>query len=348
MALVARRNTLGVGGYMRGARYAWRAGQVIGRGIKRAYNNYKSSSSNKRPRSARSRSLGNTTFQQDEKTIYVRHRAPKRVRRQHKRAFKKFLYMSDKLMGMKTAIINDQFTSGTLTPTTLADGQYIQTVTMYGCDPTGYAANADTQNGDLYWIFARENGGVPTTAAASRKLRFRSAVLDFKFHNDSTTEMLILDIYYVICRRSTTVQASSTYGSDAGAMWNSMIAVQEGSNLPNPIGNANFYGLTPFDAPGFGKYWLVKKKRRIQLSAGQWTTFQMRDPGNYVFELENVSITGAIKGVTEGIIIVASNPEITTDVVPIPGPVSYSYSCIKTYHYCEAAVSQDQVGGQLA
>ena len=302
-----------------------------------------------RPRSSRSASYGNTTFQRDEATIYRRKRAPRRVRRAHRRSFKRFMFMSDKLLGMKTCVINDQFTSGVLTPTSFSNGQFLQTITMYGCDPTGYVTNGDTQNGDLYWIFSRENGGVPTLTDASRKLRFRSAVLDFRFHNDSADQMLCLDIYYVLARKSTTI--SGNFGSDAGRCWNNMIGAQEGTNMPNAIANAGYYGVTPFDAPGFGRYWLIKKKRRVQMSPGQWTTFQMRDPGNYLFDMEQLLAQGSIPNVTEGIMVCAWNPDVDptggAGGIPLPLPVSYSYTCVKTYHYCENVVSQDQIGGEV-
>ena len=118
--------------------------------------------------------------------------------------------------------------------------------------------------------------------------------------------------------------------------------------MPNPIVNANFYGCTPFDAPGFGRYWTIKRKRRIQMSPGQWTTFQMRDPGNYVIDMEQLVVQGSLPNITEGIMIVAWNPEVDTTSAPVPGSVNYSYSCVKTYHYCESTVSVDQVGGELA
>lgn len=96
---------------------------------------------------------GNITFQQDERRIYQRRRAPRRVRRAHRRAFNKFEYHLDKVQSMKTAVINDNVVFSQ-TPTGYANGQLAIGLSLYGYGENSYAANINTANGDMPWIFA--------------------------------------------------------------------------------------------------------------------------------------------------------------------------------------------------
>lgn len=49
---------------------------------------------------------------------------------------------------------------------------------------------------------------------------------------------------------------------------------------------------------------------------------------------------------TEGVIMVFSNPVVdnTTPSAPVPQPVSYTYTATKTYHYTETTSSIDAIG----
>ena len=342
MGQLVRRNGMRVGGYAHAARAAWKGGQLIGRALKRKWN---SSGGSKRSRSSRGATYGNLTFQNDEAVVYRRKRAPRRVRRRHRKAFKNFMYNMDKLQSMKTCVIYNR-SLFTATPTGVANGQAPMGVTMYGYNANTYASNSDLGNGDMGWIFARENGAFPTATEGSRKLRFRSCVMELTITNElaagGTGDIYgigIFDIYHVIARKNNGIT------SDPADFWTRSLNLEAAGNMPTAITTSNQLGITPFDATNFGKYWLVKKKRRVRLSPGQVYNFQMRDPGNYVLQMSELLDIKAKSNMTEGVIIVGYNSSYKfLDPDYVPGDVEYSVTYRKTYHYTEVNSSVDTVG----
>lgn len=297
-------------------------------------------------RSNRSRDYGNLTFQNDEHQIYRRKRAPRRVRRMKKRIFKNFMYNLDKCQSMKTAIIANS-DSKTWAPLAKSSAQVAFGVTLYGYGPNTYAANIDPGNGDMPFIFARENGAYPTATSASRKLRFRSAVMDLNIRNDlvGTEEnsyggLLYLDIYHVLARKDS---YSSTSGGDPVDWWNDAVNEMAAGNMPSAITDYQYDGLTPFDAPGFGRLFLIKRVRKVRLSPGQTFTTQLRDPGNYVLQMADILETTVKKNLTEGYIVVGYNPN-TDPLTGIRGIIDFSHNYSKKYHYTETSSSVDAIG----
>lgn len=316
-------------------RAAWKVGQYIGNTIQK----YRSSRGSGGGSSRKAKSVGSLSEQKDVTTLYRRHRAPRRVRRAAKRGMRMFTYRMDKLQSMKTAII----TSGgqqSWSPTGLADGQKVIGITMYGYNTNTFAANTDTGNGDVWWIFARENGGDPTAASGSRKLRFRSCTMNYTIQN-TFDEGVYMDIYFVIARKNN----GST--SDPAVEWNEAVALQSAGNMPTAITNNQYYQITPFDAGSFGRYWLVKSRRRIFMQPTEIYSFQQRDAGNYVLNMSDLNNIKMKSNVTEGVILVFHNPfvdTVTTPGTPVPGGGQVQVTCTKTYHYTETTSSIDAIG----
>ena len=313
------------------ARLAWN----VGRRVRSAYNDYQRSSTS----SAKAKAVGSVSEQRDVSALYRRKRAPKRVRRAAKKFSGKVYYYMDKTQGMKTAVITAS-TQVNGAPTGLSNGQYALGITMYGYGNNTYAANIDTFNGDMSWIFARENGAYPTASSGSRKLRFRNCTMNYTVQN-TYDEGVYMDIYFVIAR------ANNGSTADPVSEWDQAVAVQSNGNLPTPITSATYYQLTPFDAGSFGRYWLVKSRKRVYMQANQIYSFQMRDAGNYVLGMEDVLNLQAKRNVTEGVILVFQNPfvdTVTTPGTPVPGGFQCQVTCTKTYHYAETSVSVDTIG----
>lgn len=331
-------------------RSAYGAGRKLGRFVGGAlrlaqrYRGYGSRTQTTR-NSRKGNDYGNITFQNDEALIYRRKAAPRRVRRQRRRAMKNFMYRMDKLQSMKTCKIQwEQLISAS--PTSYANGQAVTGVTIYGYGINTFAANTNTGNGDMWWIFSRENGGDPTNSLATRKLRFRSATMDLKITNNANTEdpefmsgIAYVDIYHVLCRKNLNSDVTNT--GDIASFWSQCINEQADGNMPAPITTNTYYELTPFDASGFGSYFKVLKTRRVKLSAGQVFNTQMRDPGNYVLRMDDVRNVDDRANTTEGYIIVARNPTVVGN---IPGKVSIRCHATKTYHYTELLSSVDAIG----
>jgi len=315
-------------------RAAWNVGQYAGNALKKYYRGSGGSSS-----SRKAKSVGSLSEQKDVTTLYRRHRAPRRVRRAAKRGMRMFTYRMDKLQSMKTAIIT---TGGQLSwsPTNLSDGQKTIGITMYGYNTNTFAANTDTGNGDVWWIFARENGGDPTGASGSRKLRFRSCTMNYTIQN-TFDEGVYMDIYFVIARKNN----GST--SDPAVEWNEAIALQSAGNMPTAITTNLYYQVTPFDSGSFGRYWLVKSRRRIFMQPTEIYSFQQRDAGNYVLNMSDLNNIKMKSNVTEGVILVFHNPFVDTVTTPgtsVPGGGQVQVTCTKTYHYTETTSSIDAIG----
>lgn len=325
----------GVSKYYRAARGAWNLGQYAGKAVKRYYKRNGGGGA----RSAKAKAVGSLSEQRDVTTLYRRKRAPRRVRRGARKYYKKFMYTLDKTQGMKTCVItNASQVSGS--PANLANGQAVIGITMYGYNTNTYAANIDLGNGDMPWIFARENGAYPTAASGSRTLRFRSCTMDYTVQN-TFDEGVYMDIYFVIARKNN----GST--SDPATEWNEAVAVQSPGNMPTAITSASYYGLTPFDAPSFGMYWLIKSRKRIFIQPNEIYSFQQRDAGNYVLKMSDVLDIKMKANLTEGVILVFHNPVTDTVTVPgtiIPGGFQCQVTCTKTYHYAETTSSVDTIG----
>lgn len=318
------------------ARTAWRVGQYAGNAI-RKWNNARKIG--RTASSAKAKSVGSLSEQRDVTTLYRRNRAPRYVRRRAKRYMKKFTYAMDKLQSMKTCIITTA-TQVNASPTGLASGQYALGTTMYGYNTNTYAGNTDPGNGDMWWIFARENGGDPTAATATRKLRFRSCTMNYTVQN-TFEEGVYMDIYFVIARKNN----GST--SDPAVEWNEALAAQSAGNMPTAITNNNYYQVTPFDAGAFGRYWLIKSRKRVFMQPNEIYSFQQRDAGNYVLNMQDLFDLKMKANVTEGTVLVFSNPFVdstTTPGTPIPGGIQCQVSCTKTYHYTETSSSIDSIG----
>lgn len=315
-------------------RAAWNVGQYIGKKLRKYASSSRQSSS-----SRKAKSVGSLSEQRDVTTLYRRSRAPRRVRRGARKAMRMFQYRMDKLQSQKTCII----TAGgqiSFSPTGLANGQIALGITMYGYNPNTYAANADAGNGDMWWIFARENGGDPTAASGSRKLRFRSCTMNYTIQN-TFEEGVYMDIYFVIARKSN----GST--SDPAVEWSEAIALQAAGNMPTAITANTYYQVTPFDAGSFGRYWLVKSRRRVFMQPNEIYSFQQRDAGNYVLKMEDLFNIRMKANLTEGVIMVFHNPFVDTTTTPgtaVPGGGQVQVTCTKTYHYTETTSSIDSIG----
>lgn len=316
------------------ARTAWNVGRMVGNGIRKWYKGRRSGG--RGASSAKAKAVGSLSEQKDTTSLYYRKRAPRSVRNKARKAMKMFTYHMDKIQSMKTCIITDSRTI-VHTPTGLSDGQVVHGVTMYGYNTNTYAANTDKGNGDMWWIFARENGGDPTVSSGSRKLRFRSCCINYTVQNLGDYGMY-LDLYFVIARKNN----GST--SDPAVEWTEALNIQNVGNMPNAITSHGYYQVTPFDAPGFGRYWLVKSRKRVFMQPNQIYSFQQRDAGNYVLNMSDLFDVKMKSNLTEGVIMVFSNPTMDNTSSPIPQPVEFCYTATKTYHYTETSSSVDAIG----
>lgn len=322
---------------------AWRAGAYLGKYIKRRWGSSGRGAQRVDTGGRNSGSTyGNLTNQYDTARIYTRKKAPRRVRRGAKWFISRLKWGLDKLQGMRMAMIAHTSTH-TVVPTSDANAQGVVGLTIYGYGANTYAANVNHGNGDMWWIMSRENGADPTGANATRKLRFRSCAMNVNVVNRTTGEnaqggQVIVDVYHVLCKQNYTDDGLT---GDPTVVWNESVNELSGTNLPSAITNANFEGVTPFDAGQFAKYYTVKSIRRYRLEADGYFNLQLRDPANYVLGMGDLLDTNHKKYITEGYMFVFYNP---SRVGNIRGDATIELNYNKKYHYTETTLSTSQAG----
>jgi len=273
-----------------------------------------------------------TTFQHDSTNMYLRRRAPRRVRSRARRAQSRYNHHLVAGLGQKSAVFQ-ALALRQVTPTTLHDAQDVYTVGMYG------GVNGSATWGDLAEIAANEGLLVKTG-----KIHFKSAVIETQIKNNSDTDVLVVDVYEVICRRE-------GY-NEPGIDWSLALAAQNTIATMTSMTSTEL-GCTPFDAPGFGSSWLIKNKTRYRISPNLSVYLQRRDAKDYKFDssrFEYDTTSAALRvhmfsGMTEGFLIVARNSDVDT-ATPKGMPVDYQVVSTKTYHYAVQSYEVDERGVQ--
>ncbi|AUM61790.1 capsid [uncultured virus] len=316
-------------------RTAWRVGQRIGGALKRRFSGGNGGGNSKKARSAK-RVTGQTTFQEDYRTLYSRKRAPRRVRARARRGFQKFTYNLDKTQGMVSTIFN-QFQNNSTAPTVATTGcQAVTGITMYGTNQS--LLSTDT-NSDLWKLFNDFRGTPLTSANASETIRFRAAIMDFQVKNIGANNMF-LEVYHVVARGSNL--------SDPATDWANAMALQLATSTATALTDATSYKVTPFDAPTFGSYWYIKSRKRMYITAGNTVTWQIRDAKNYVITGGQVFQARALRNITEGVILVGYGADMAPLAgnagVGIPEGCAFDTTCIKTYHWTSSTNTIDSVG----
>ena len=336
------RRTGTVAGYGYGARAAWRVGQGAGRIMKNWLKRGSKKTVGREDTNSgtAASTFGNLTSQYDTARLYRKKRAPRRVRRRAKRFMRSLKWGMDKLQGMKTCIINNTSNYST-SPTTKFNGQAAVSATIYGYGNNTYAANTNFANGDVWWIMSRENGGDPTADSATRKLRFRSAVMNINVINTTSVQPqnVIVDVYHVLCKQSGNNTGNN---GDPAEFLTECTRELSGTNFPTEIVNANADGLTPFDVPTYGRYISVKSVRRYRLDAGGYFNLQLRDPANYVLSMADLNDCDFKRNITEGYVFIFYNAACDNTGVRYPASIQLNYN--KKYHYTETSTSQSQIG----
>jgi len=132
-----------------------------------------------------------------------------------------------------------------------------------------------------------------------------------------------VDIYEMVAARDMTF--NDTYHNPQAA-WNQCLesettAFSSGTTAAINVLPTN-YGVTPYDAPNFGKHWKILSKTRIYLAAGQTTAMQFQNKP-YFWREDKAQQLGARKGITKHIMFVIAS-EIGFDL-----PSGVATDCLK-------------------
>lgn len=271
------------------------------------------------------------SFQHDSAVQYRRRRAPKRVKRRMRKITKQWNYMTGKALGQYSRVFNYVFAPATITPLSLASSQTVFDTILYGGD------TVNAWNSRLFEI-CQDLLNSQSTA----KVYFKSAVLDVQIRNVDPNSPLICDVYKVVARRE---------GYDSpGAEWAQAATnqvVTSGSNVLTPL----HMNATPFDAPGFGSYWLILQKVRYRIGPGSSVYFTLKDPRNYEFDTArfnydsgaSLNRTRYFKGLSKGYIFVGRSSSLDA-TNQYSGQVNWQITTTQSYHYAVNSGSFDQSG----
>lgn len=140
---------------------------------------------------------------------------------------------------------------------------------------TGAGPPGQGQLNDIAKIFAAKYAG-----AKYRRLLFASACLDVHVKGTGSSSF-ILEVYEIEARKDYTA-LSSAYDTVEEIYYNGFADYGPLGTAPGATGSS--LGTTPFHCKAFCQAFKITKKYRVQGSAGETISFQMRDPRNHMID----------------------------------------------------------------
>lgn len=218
---------------------------------------------------------GGVTSQYDKKVQYVRKSAPKRIKRKYKRIAKNAKWAQIKQLGQKTLVRNGTV-SNSWGVWTNATSQRVAAVALYGLNGAAPAATIAGFS-DVNSIAANDANFDEKTEA----ILFTSAVLDITFRNTSAAMGLEVDMYEIIFKgQNSGPDIITDYNQALGDLTKQ--APGAGAGTLTDLTNR---GVTPFEASlASSRGYVVMKKTKYFVPAGNTFTFQHRDPRNHFLQ----------------------------------------------------------------
>ncbi|AJP36444.1 putative capsid protein [Avon-Heathcote Estuary associated circular virus 18] len=243
------------------------------------------------------------TFQRDQELIYRKRRMPRKRRRRWKNFIRKSVAASEKTLGSRTVVRNQQFSFA------------VSGVNANSEDIVGQLALYAVQNGGNEYLRDLNRICSDTDVSTSGKLIFQSGVMDATITNISSSDdqdrkdvPIELDIYEVSARRNFEKGTGDKGLLDcfAEGFLDQGLLSTTGTDTPLSLTTR---GSTPWDCPQALSMYRLKiwKKTKYRLSGGQSLSYQMRDPKRHVMEKGYVGeLTGSnLPGVTRWLILIA-------------------------------------------
>jgi len=195
-------------------------------------------------------------------------------------------------------------------PTTFAGDDYTLQLGVVGNIAHGPLLFVDNlrQQAPVITVAAGTTG--VTNALADVKYKLLGACCTVSFLTKATATMFV-DIYECIAAANITDTAFAT----ARGAWATCLTSNTESDYLSVRTNLTntFTGCTPYQAPGFGKYWKILKKTRIMCPVSSKTNYTYYTRPKFIVNAKHIG-QYATKGLTKDLIIVA-NPTFHGDVV---------------------------------
>lgn len=229
----------------------------------------------------RGKAVGGITSQYDQKTLYRRKKAPRRIRKIARKRNLLFRSQMLKSVGSRTVVFNSAPTSSTNVGSNLFQCWVVGH--LYGCAGTNLSYEVGCE--DLQRIRSIDN--VSTSTA---DYYFGSAVMDITCTNTSEDNTAEIDLY-VIWHYSQT------------AFVNLATQISNAQTTTTAIGTGNSFiledrGITLFDLPqaSLATQYKIVKKIKYFVPAGSCFTWQYRDPKNRKINTVEMLATADARG----------------------------------------------------
>lgn len=173
----------------------------------------------------------------------------------------------------------------------------------------------------------------------SSKTIIKTMCLDITLNNTSASNTIDCDVYTLVCKKDVPQKVNGTDNTQdkIGNMWSYMLtqtpALDDGvTNLGGGV-NGTQFGVTPFQAPMFCKYWTVAEKKKFILSPGQVANIHKKDTRmKTLYSLESNNLF-AKRGVSTGYLFVINGVPVganaSTGSIPA---VTMSWNSVRTYN----------------
>lgn len=284
--------------------------------------------------SAKRNETGFVTNQYDVKTLYRKKRMP-RFRKRRWLKFKRRVLSATNAQGAKQCLVFRRV----LAPTVSVNAQSVISAMLYGYSRSTVATSGtDVGCKDLQDIWdAWENTAAAGDSGVPGKINFTSAVLDIELGNvggDGYANSLTVDVYHVRCKKRP-IEDSVDFMRGFAELFDAGL---NAGNMPNMSSNNTIQlddaqsGITPFCNPKFCRYVDILSVKKVLLSVGQNTHFQLRLSKDKVYShtYTEASDTALYPGWTEGYLFIVQG---VTALGQFSAPVQYVMNATRTYHF---------------
>lgn len=198
----------------------------------------------------------------ENKVVYGRRRAPRRIRRRMRRKARSFIGSLTKLAAPQRILRTYSFTMSSLAN---KQGNYsILMNTIQNSDTI--PNNGGTQGDDMFqlWNTVKPTSGVASTSTNNR-LMLQHTHMDVMFSNGGANAAY-LEIFYVSTRTEHFLSPNVAFNNIDTNVWGA-----------NPALDSATIGVTPYDSRDFTEHYIINKVRRIILPPGQVTEISLSD-----------------------------------------------------------------------
>lgn len=285
------------------------------RGARRLYNSY-SSTKGAKTGGREKVVVDSGTFR--ETVTYRRRRAPGRVRRRARKAFRRGQKLLNSSVASNYVMYDggDTVTVAASTASTDHGAQAVWAHALYGVGGDALSDSSYTQYGVNTWgpsfgdvIAVMYNLTGRSTALEERsRMEFSSAFLEYNISNVGTGDTVV-EVYEWVARRD--ISAGGVTGTNnLPYMWDLWMSTQGKSTNVTAGGTGLLttvmQGVTPFQTSFFGSNVLILKKRVLNIPAGATIKLELKDRKPHVIMGQLLTqFKMALRGMTRGYLFVA-------------------------------------------